>query len=342
MEPSGNFQNISRRHCPFDSFQGEVFISLVDYRNNLFISRDPKKISDFYGSFMSREELIQWMKERPPGATYIHTVEGDKNVIVIIPTAAFEGKLAKNSRTNIFDGLTMVFVESGELPDPYFRGSHNVNLGFKEALKYNPEWIIYSGDDMIKRDDIDVLLNQLKGIDSRNVDMVFVHPTGYHSVKGFLGTPNFIHKFITKTLKGCKRQFYALVERFCGGNQYWPLAGKNKKEKKIAKLLFHEIGEVIWSIDFGVLSGKFVKEMNGEVFDETYVSSEEDADLSLRIAYSGRYATVDYEIDEHISASWGKWECKNLMSVAGITYLSYKIEKGLLPSLGHQRNERNR
>jgi len=35
------------------------------------------------------------MKERPKGASHIHEVEGSKEIIVVIPTADFIGKHAR-------------------------------------------------------------------------------------------------------------------------------------------------------------------------------------------------------------------------------------------------------
>src|SRR5579875_2537075 len=90
-----------------------LFFSLVDYRNNYFMSDDPKKIIEFYNGFENRDQLIEWMKARPKGVATIHEVEGDKDIIVVIPTADFNGKYAKECRENIFKGLHIVFVESG-------------------------------------------------------------------------------------------------------------------------------------------------------------------------------------------------------------------------------------
>lgn len=46
-----------------------IFFSLVDYRINLFTSKKSSDILHFYGSFHTKEELIEWMKERPEGRT---------------------------------------------------------------------------------------------------------------------------------------------------------------------------------------------------------------------------------------------------------------------------------
>ncbi len=323
--------SISRRRCPLVTDSRNVlFLSLADYKNNLYLSKDWRKIRDLYDSFRSVEDLIEWMKERPKGGAYIHTVKGESDIVVVIATADFNGKFAKNCRENIFRGMLIIFVESGEIPDPYFNISHNVNIGLKEAIKYNPRWIILSSDDMIETDPSEVLIRNLKELDPEEFDVVFVTPSRLHSQPGFVGIPNIAHHIVTKMVRGCRREFYKQVENFCGRHQYWPLAGTNRKEKIIADLLYRRVSTVVWTMDFSIWSGEFIKKMGGEMFDETYVSSEEDSDISIRAAYSKRYTFVDFKIDEHISASRGNWECRNMQAVPGVVYLSYKIQKRLI------------
>ena len=90
--------------------ENKLFFSLVDYRNNYFASDNPDKIIEFYNGFEDCDQLIQWMKERPKGVNTIYEVEGDKDIIVVIPTADFNGKYARECRENIFRGLHIVFV----------------------------------------------------------------------------------------------------------------------------------------------------------------------------------------------------------------------------------------
>ena len=53
----------SRLFCPLNRSMSELFLSLVDYRNNYFTSSNIKKIIEFYSSFKNRDQLIQWMRE---------------------------------------------------------------------------------------------------------------------------------------------------------------------------------------------------------------------------------------------------------------------------------------
>ena len=151
----------SRKKCPLINSETPPFFSLVDYRNNYFTSDDPNKIIEFYNGFENRDQLIQWMRERPKGIANIHEFEGDKDIIVVIPTADFDGKYARECRDNIFKGLHIIFVESGEVPDPYFNYAHNCNVGISKAMKYNPKWIILSNDDISLEIFGDQLISQL-------------------------------------------------------------------------------------------------------------------------------------------------------------------------------------
>ena len=145
---------VGRLHCPVKKSTTDIFFSLIDYRNNFFNSDNLDKIIKFYNGFENRDQLIQWMKERPKGAAYIHEIEGDKDIIVVIPTADFNGKYARECRENIFKGLHIVFVESGGRGDFYFNYAHNCNVGIKKAMEYKPKWVVVSNDDMEMIDSI--------------------------------------------------------------------------------------------------------------------------------------------------------------------------------------------
>ena len=164
---------IIREKSPVRGPKDQLFFSLVDYRNNYFTSDDPNKIIEFYNGFENRDQLIQWMKERPKGIANIHEVSGDKDIVVVIPTADINGKFAKECRENIFKGLHIVFVESGGRGDFYFNFAHNVNVGIRKAMEYIPKWVVVSNDDIASAAPSQVLLSELSKINDSNVDCVF-------------------------------------------------------------------------------------------------------------------------------------------------------------------------
>ena len=200
-----------RKRSPISNTENSLFFSLVDYRNNYFTSDDPDKIIEFYNGFKNRDQLIQWMRERPKGVANIHEVEGEKDIIVVIPTADFYGKYAKECRDNIFKGLHMVFVESGEAPDPYFNYAHNCNIGIMKAMEHNPKWIVISNDDMYKLDDIHKLVHNLS--EHRNADIVYVTKSHHHSHVSNIATPTYFFKLYQKLSK-IGRYYVSCSSRF--------------------------------------------------------------------------------------------------------------------------------
>ena len=171
----------SRLKCKLVNNSENIFFSLVDYKNNLFISDTTEKVVEFYKWFEDRTSLKEWMRQRPNGVNTIHEVQGEKDFIVVIPTADYSGKFAKECRENIFKGLHIVFVESGVLGDFYFNFSHNVNIGIKRAMEYKPKWIIFSTDDVYRVDNLSKLITEISEVDNSEFDMLFAKPGIHHS-----------------------------------------------------------------------------------------------------------------------------------------------------------------
>jgi len=310
--------------CNLDKTNHSLFISLIDYRSKLFTSNDPKKIMEFYDGFENRDQLIQWMKERPKGISYIHEVEGDRDIIVVIPTADFNGKYAMECRDNIFKSLHMVFVESG-IDNFYFNLAHNANVGIKKAMEYNPKWIVISNDDMYKIDDVQLLKNDLSKINFKDFDVVFTNPSKYHSIPDNLGMENILRRIAFTLFPGRRTQ--------------------RKIERKFKVTLFpapiHSYFRFFYKpgyryisfADFYIFSNSFVGETNGELFNEDFVNSGEDNDLSLKISSKrDRYTFINYRIGDYQGRSLGTGTLRHLRNVTGLTLLNYMIDNDLHPT----------
>ena len=296
--------------------------SLVDYRNNYFVSDDPNKIIEFYNSFENREQLIQWMRERPKGAAYIQEVEGDKDIIVVIPTADFNGKYAKECRENIFKGLHIVFVESGEAPDPYFNYAHNCNVGIGKAIQYNPKWVVVSNDDMLKIDEINTLKIQLNNLSNKDVDCVFTQPSLYHSNIMKIAMPNkFFHLYYM--ISSTARNMSSLIKRF--SIQYFPIGNDRKK-----LFFFKKYIKYIEVQDFFILSVNFVKSNEGIIFDEIFINHAEDTDLSIRIKLKeAKIKFINYKIGDFVGSTLGMGKDRKLRSLASLSYFTTKWDSEL-------------
>ena len=272
--------------------------------------------------------MIKWIKERPKGHYDIIEVEGNKDIIVVIPTVDFNGKFAKACRDDIFKGLHIIFVQSGGLEDYYFNFAHNLNAGFKKALEYNPKWIIWSGDDMYRIDDVEVLKKELSKIDNYIVSQVFTKPSQFHSVPAKFGKPRLIRPIILAIFrrKKCKNIFDSLRITLI----------ENKIEKKFrVKYYFGPLNSIdikngytlISFTDFGIFSAEYIKKNQGVLFDDTLINAHEDHDAILKFFIDkNNYIIIDYKIGDYIGSSLGNGIIRDLRNIAGSIYLNYKWE----------------
>lgn len=310
----------SRLFCPIERTNEEMYFSLVDYRNNYFTRSNPDKIIEFYNGFDNREQLIQWMKERPKGVANVHEVEGDRDIIVVIPTADFNGKYAKGCRDNIFKGLHIVFVESGGRGDFYFNFAHNCNVGIRKAMEYNPKWVVVSNDDMVKMDDVKVLKTQLDDLNNQKYDVVFPTPSDYHTYPLYISKIRLSYK-IYQYLK--KRQERILYDKF---NIDFTQSFYTVK----SKLVFRKIcsTEITITSAFAILSSKYIRNLGNYIFDETYINDHEDLDLSFRFTLNkNKNSKINYNIKALQGSTIGMNICRDLRSVAGRVYFNFKYSR---------------
>ena len=311
--------------CPLILDSKDVSYSLVDYRNSRFTSQNPDKIIDFYDSFKNRDDLIEWMKERPKGVAYIHEVDGDKNIIVVIPTADFNGRYARECRENIFKGLHIIFVESGGRGDFYFNVAYYVNVGIKKAMEYDPKWVVYSGDDMLKVDSVLALNEGLRKIDASEVGIVFCSPgSNYHSKEMYISAIKKVRYIINPLLPFRQRKAFEINRKF--GTTF--LSSDNSFLKS---LLYRKIFKFKNTIAFGIYSAEMIRDFvsrDGYLFDETFINCGEEGDLAIRIQKSKwKLGEVKFRIEPIIGGTLGQSVSRYLRDQAGVIYMSSKIEK---------------
>jgi hypothetical protein len=328
--------------CPRDN-NDKLFFTMMDYLNNLFTSKDPEDILRFYDYFENRDQLIKWMMERPKGNYRIVEFNKDENdIIVVIPTIDVNGKFAKTCREEIFKGLHIIFVESGGFKDYYFNFAHCVNLGIKKAMEYNPKWIIYSGDDMYKIDDVEILKNELSKIDYKDYKVVFAKESNYHTIPCYIYKFNY---FFDVLLLLYKKYFYQLkIRKFKSikdfNLKYWVRYNKNNKSKKILelinKLLYTKIKntDFIQMVDFVIFSSNLFKKFENFYFDETFINAAEETDFSFKIKINKiKYKIINYQIGDFMGSSLGKGKLRAMRNAIGNVYFSYKFEKFYLDKL---------
>lgn len=312
----------SKLFCKIENSDYDLFFSLIDHFNNYFVSEKPSKIAFFYNLMENQEQLLQWMKERPKGLYSIHEIDGDKDIIVVIPTADFYGNYAKECREKIFKGFHIIFIESGGRGDFYFNYAHNCNVGIRRAMGYDPLWIVVSGDDMKKIDDAKVLRNNLMKEDPYRSIAVFTRnsPDNHHSKSVYVGRTNLIGKAVHFLHKIQKKGFFGIpyteenfTAKFCIHILMFPL-------DNLIKLYIKNAKKILLTESFTILSGIYVKSKNGNMFNESFCNGVEDWDLSYRIYKDcKKYTYIDYLIGEYTGASLGTGKNRALRDIANFS-----------------------
>jgi len=304
----------------------KIFFSLVDYKNNYFISSNPKDIIHFYEGFENREELIDWMRERPKGSYEIKEVAGEKDIILVIPTTDFEGEHAKICREEIFKGLHIIFVVSGK-GNNYFNYAHNCNLGIKKAMGYNPKWIILSNDDMYKVDAVDVLINELKNTDNSKIMMCYVKlieaTKRVAKQQGIIGS-NFriIRILLSYVIPDLRKKI--LIEKKL--KIFYARYLNNFVNRLYIKKLFYFYGFG----PIGIFSSYFIKQRpNFKLFDETFINASEDVELSIetsQMVSEGKVNFLNYRIGAFHGSSLGRTIARGFRDESSAAYFNYKLE----------------
>ena len=327
----------SRLYCYTNYPEKELFFSLVDYRNNYFTSEDSDKIIEFYKGFDNREQLINWMRERPKGSSNIREIEGEKDIVVVIPTADFYGKYAIDCRESIFKGLHIIFVESGGRVDFYFNYAHNCNVGIRKAMEYKPKWVVVSGDDMYRLDDVSVLKKELKNISNSDFSMILANP---HK-KGLYVSKDMAVIKVRGILKLFRKKLHSWIElpkelpRYTKKiNFHFTEYDPNSFKFNLGKfflgyklILFSNMNA------FGILSGEFLKNFKEGVFDETFINGFEDIDLSLKLELMDKFDYIKYNIAGYEGSTLGnkndpvKFRSRHLRDIANYIYINYKLLK---------------
>lgn len=335
----------SRLKCPLETREPVLDFSLEDYRNELFESNDPNRIIEFYSSFNSRQQLLRWMEKRPKGVTTIFEVEGDDEIVVVIPTAEFNGENATRCRQEIFKGFRTVFVQSGGRSDYYFNYSHNCNVGIKKAMEYSPKWIVLSNDDVYKIDDPDKLRRLILKYDNDKVRILFTEESEYHSKNLTLFQPSYLGKLHTRIMKALVNKKTAnnglgiatsfnvmratelLAEKFSILHKLRSSASTSIRKKIENTVLYKRMLNGTFFQDFGIFSSELIKDMNGSVFDENFVNGSEDTMLSLELI-SGEIKAekIDYRVGDFIGSTLGNGSLRKLRDMAGFIKLDSLIK----------------
>ncbi|AWR93969.1 hypothetical protein [Acidianus brierleyi] len=332
---------------------------LVDIED-FYYSDNPYDVLKFYTKFNSAEELVKWMKTRPRAPISFHEIEGDTDVIVVIPTADVNNKYAKGD-LEMYNGLHIIFCESS---GKYFNYATSVNTCVKEAMKYNPEWIIFSNDDVYKIDEPSVLKKELGKFDYKDPNTILPVGKNYKFVKSEIRVlkPTIIKGYRNCLLGGlsllkgkfsgrypknfdisliwflARAQIYynSLLRKFNLPFLDLRVASTDTISYKARYLMERALGEYINNFyikkfgDFGGFSRGYLNKFGTNIFDETFINGVENYDLSLQLLWKKIPVNIiNYRKGSYKGRSLGlglnnKGVSRTIRSFSNFIYMAYK------------------
>lgn len=290
-----------------------------------FSSRDYREVANFYQHFSDSKGLVEWMIRREDGPAEIYEIQGDTSVVVVILTMDHKNRHPTICSDQIFKGLHIVFVENGQ-NDPLFNFARNSNIGLSYALKYQPDWVIQTGDDMYKIDDVSILSKALSEVDKNEYDTIFTNPpTMYHSHREYIGKRNLARRLYYKIADQGHKIRKKIEDRFAIDYMIRPAFG-------ISKIMLKPVESILLTQAFGIFSSKFLRKFDGKPYDRTYINNIEEFDLSYRLNKNARrMGFVDYRVGDYKGASFGNGYDRWMRSIASEVYFNYKLTNHLSP-----------
>jgi hypothetical protein len=280
----------------------------LDELNRLFTSKNVEDVIKFYDHFDTPDQLIEWMKNRPSAPMKIYEVEGEKDLVVIIPTNNHNGQFAKNCK-DVFKGLQIVFVESN---GPFFNYARSCNYGFKYALKYNPKWIILSGHDVSNLDDISNLKYNL--LKFTEYDLLILSPKFGHSFFSSISKKTFL---VDTYWKFKDNEYFNLFKKF--GITYFTPTLKLRR-----RLFYKPIYKFFSFTNFACFNYSLVKKLDGNIFDPVFINGSEDIFFCYK-SYINKYKLklIDYNLGNLDRSTLGTGRIRLLHSFASLVYLNF-------------------
>ncbi|AWR99383.1 hypothetical protein [Metallosphaera hakonensis] len=285
---------------------------------NLFTSDDVKKIEQIYSDF-NRESIISWMRNRLTADISIFEINGDEEIVVVIPTADVNGSKARES-SEVFRGSKIILVESkGSL----FNYARSVNAGVKYALNFSPKWVVVSNDDVHKIDDMSTLRDQLS---TATKGLVLAKPSKYHSYAVSLMSVDKLEFIKAMSLIG--KTF-----RLPPAEVYGYLTVKYGEKLGIKTMVlidsmigpFKRIGGKI--VDSFINGGSFMilnrNIINEKILDETFINGYEDVYFSMKMRND--MEIIDFRINEDRGASLGFGKFRFYRSYVNEIYLNWLL-----------------
>ena len=277
-------------------------------RETLYENLTEKNFLQFYNSFDSVNELIEFFRSRKRAnvQSFLIQSEDRSEISAVIPTKSIESKFAKILLKKLH-GMNIIFVES---EGPLFNFSYSMNLGIREAIRMKSKFIMLSNDDIFPLNSIQKLQDEVIA-NSEKYD-IFI-PTVF-SGREYLSPKQNIYaqSWLTKRIiynrlvslinpsgmHKSPRRLVTKLEIYNDPNvlkyiiirendsifrKYQSVLNTNMIEHIVRKLNMPLV-EINNVQPISIIKTDLLKSEN---FDESFVNGGEDTDLSIRLAIKG-------------------------------------------------------
>ncbi len=315
---------------------------------SLWSSRDPLDIKRFYTLNPTIGDLVRFsiQRRRAPITLKKKNFASNTELVVVVPTIDAKSGLGSNV-ARLFDPFPIVIVESS---GPYFNYATSVNAGIREALKYNPEWIVISNDDMKLIDPPSKLRDALSTVSPHEVPFAVPGGSGHilcHSHPFVLCSPSldFPPRIIytsaySRSLARTELDQYALLLKYrvsLRPRSYYSRPGMPQfmlwaaNAARLASSRSVNSSRVFVNPgDFTILKSSLATQ---ETYDDVFINAYEDLDLSLRLFPTRNYRFIDYRIGSiggrSLSPNWKQARVRMYRDVLSWAYFDYKWKKKL-------------
>lgn len=282
-------------------------------KEELYEKLSTKNFLDFYNSFRSVKDLIEFITSRKRPEVRIFKLESkvDTEITAVIPIKSIESQNVK-TLTKKLDGFNIIYVESS---GPFFNFSYSMNVGIREAILLNTKYIMLSNDDIFPIESAEKLQRSVmqNGIAKDVLIPSIMNGLSFLSPKQKIFNQSWLIKRIVSNnilshlnpsqisklsrLYLGKIKMYNLPEilKYIIIRENDPLFDKN-----YLKLISHGMNLAITKFTIPLVEINNIQPISiirsdllkNEMFDEAFISGGEDTDFSVRLSIKG--ARVGY------------------------------------------------
>ena len=252
--------------------------------DTIFYQQSFDAVNEFFSGFSSEASIIEWMRKRRKADPVISETDGPDDIIAVIPGNNATENVGKPPVNDLFSGFRKIYSSTGTFRPDF---PVCVNEGIKYALRYDPEWVVISSPNIHLYGNSGELRNAVNSAAQDNKRILIPDPSIIKSRYMRIGRRNVLSGKLN--ISRLEKWAYEIEENLSSrfGDIYIA-----EPMDILHRAMYRWTFSVANTSSFMVLSGKWLKSLNGHVMDETFSSAYCDVDFSIR--HSRRTGEVSF------------------------------------------------